>query len=317
MAQKKAIVTGATGFVGQFLVRELLRNGYYVYAVVRNVDKCKDLFNDSQLCIIQCEMGEYLTLVDRIKEPHIDSVFHVAWGGVSNEYAGNTDVQLQNIKATLDLIDVAHTLDATTFIGIGSIHEKEALSQIMSNKPISNPSMMYKTAKTTAHWMGKAKAGEYSMRFFWPQIINTYGEGEKSERLINSLIRKMMTGKCPEVSSGVQLYDFMYVTDVARALRLVAEKGIDGKEYVIGSGDIRPLKSYLGVLEKVCSDLSGTEVHLDYGKKTDNVICLKKEDLDSSVLSRDTGFAIEVPFDEGVRRTYRWIVSQENGKNER
>lgn len=59
------------------------------------------------------------------------------------------------------------------------------------DKVITNCGYMYKAAKTAAHWMGKAKAGTYGIRFFWP-LINTYGEEEQSARLVNTIIRKVL-----------------------------------------------------------------------------------------------------------------------------
>ena len=73
--------------------------------------------------------------------------------------------------------------------------------------------------------MGKAKSGNVGIRFFWP-LINTYGEGEKSTRLINTTIRKIVLGEEPALSNGNQYYDFVHVEDVAHALYLIAEKGV-------------------------------------------------------------------------------------------
>lgn len=88
---------------------------------------------------------------------------------------------------------------------------------------------------------GKSKGWSIWNKVFWP-LINTYGEEENSPRLINTMIRKIFKGETPELSAGEQYYDFVHVCDVAKALCLIAEKGVDGTNYVIGSGNAKPLK---------------------------------------------------------------------------
>ena len=90
-------------------------------------------------------------------------------------------------------------------------------------------------------------------------MINTYGEEEKSARLVNTIIRKVLHGESPDLSAGNQYYDFVHVSDVARALILIAEKGVDGTNYTIGSGDAKPLKEFLKIVGQVANDLHDGE----------------------------------------------------------
>lgn len=99
----------------------------------------------------------------------------------------------------------------------------------------------------------------------------------------------------------------MYVADVAKALILIAEKGIDGTNYTIGSGDAKPLKEFLKIVGKLANEMAGSDIPLGFGKITSNVICLPKEVFDISKLTYDTGFKITIPFDEWIKRTSKWI----------
>lgn len=307
---KKAIVTGATGFIGRFVIRELIKQGVEVYAMVRPGSSHACVLPDCVKPFI-CSLADIKTLPSIIKVRDIDTVFHIAWQGVSGSDARCQEVQIQNLISTLDLIDAMHEMGIGTIVGCGSLHEVEALVEMGQDKVVNNLGLYYKGAKTAAHWMGKAKAGSYGIRFFWP-LINTYGEEEHSERLLNTVIRKIFKGESPELSAGEQYYDFVHVSDVAHALYLIAEKGIDGTNYAIGSGDAKPLKEYLKVVGVVANQLKGgTQIPLGFGKITSNVISLPKETFDVSKLNRDTGFVATVPFESGVERTARWI--QENG----
>ena len=308
---KKAIVTGATGFIGKFLVRELVKQNVEVIAVVRRGTKNLNTINALPVKIVECNIADYHMLPDIIADRDIDVVFHIAWQGVSDLDARNEAIQMQNLQSTLDLIDSMHIMKISCFIGCGSMHEAESLIEMNEDKVISNLGYMYKATKTAAHWIGKAKCGTYGIRFFWP-LINTYGEEERSARLVNTIIRKVLHGESPDLSAGTQYYDFVHVSDVARALILIAKKGVNGTNYTIGSGDAKPLKEFLKIVGQVANDLyGGAPVELGFGRITSNVISLPITTFDVTKLYRDTGFKALIPFREGIERTARWIKEDE------
>lgn len=307
---KKAIVTGANGFIGRFLVRELVKNQVEVFAVDRVSADCSSLI-EQNVNMVECDLNHISELPDLISDRDIDCVFHIAWQGVSGLDAKKYDVQLQNVKATVDLVEAAYAMRINTFIAAGSIHEFEVKVEMNSGFPVINLGNMYKTAKLAAHWMAKAKAGAYQIRFLWPLIINAYGEEENSARLINSFVRKILNNESPELSSGEQIYDFVHVSDVARALYLIAEHGIDGRDYIIGSGNARPLKDFFFEAADIINDVKGGErIPLGIGKYESKAIFLPPEAFDIMSLVHDTGFQPEVSFEEGIRKTINWILKE-------
>lgn len=304
----KAIITGATGFIGRYLVKELIKQGVEVIAVVRESSRNILEITSLPVKIIKCNISDFRLLPDLITDRDIDAVFHFAWQGVSDLDARDQAIQIQNLQSTLDLIEAMGKMSIRTFVGAGSLHEAEAILEMQEDKMIYNLGYMYKSAKTAAHWMGKAKSGSMGIRFFWP-LINTYGEGEKSARLINTIIRKIILGEEPALSSGNQYYDFVHVEDVAHALYLIADRGVDGTNYVIGSGQAKPLKEFLKAVGDITNKMNGgSKVSLGFGRITANVVCLPKETFDVSNLFRDTGFVPQISFDEGIIRTVKWIM---------
>lgn len=309
---KKSIVTGSTGFIGRFLVRELIQNDIEVFAVDRAGANWNSL-DDLPIHKIECDLSNVYELPGMISDNDVDCVFHIAWQGVSNADARSYDVQLKNVRATLELIDAAHQMNIPSFLMTGSIHEFEAKIEMASCMPVSNLGNMYKTAKLAAHWMGKALAGNYGIRFLCPLIINAYGEQENSARLINSFARKILRGESPDLSEGTQLYDFVHVSDIAHALYLVAEKGIDGKDYIIGSGNAKPLKDFLTEAGDIVNEIKGGErISLGFGKHKGKAISLPKEAFDTSNLVEDTGFQPQISFKDGIKRTVEWIINEKS-----
>lgn len=308
---KKVIVTGATGFVGHWVVKELLSRGIEVIAVVRENSNNLDKIKGENIRVVPCNLENTSKLGSMIPDCDVDAVYHFAWQGVSDEDIKNADIQMNNVKATLDLINVLPKIGCNTFIGAGSLHEIESYYDMKEDKIITNLGYMYKAAKISAHWMGKALAGSKNIKFFWPIISNTYGVGEKSKRLVNTIIRAIFDGKKLPLSAGVQNYDFVYISDVAKAFYLIGEKGIDGTNYFIGSGHVKPLREYLEVVGRIANQVNHSAVPLGFGEIKSNVVYLPEEIFSIESIYRDTGFQIEVPFEEGILRTVEWIRNNE------
>lgn len=306
---KKVIITGASGFIGYNVLKKLLSQNIKVIAVVREHSKNLYKLKDTNITIIECNLENISMLPKMIKERDIDTIYHFAWQGVSGDDLKNESIQIANLIATLKLIDIASEMGINTFIGAGSLHEHEAIIEMEENKVINNMGIMYKSAKLAAHFMAKAKAGNLGIRFFWPIITNTYGESEKSGRLINTIIRKIFAGEIPNLSEGTQNYDFVHINDVANAFYLIGKKGVDGSNYIIGSGNVKPLKEYLQLVGNIANYYNHSNIELGFGKIKSNVIFLPKDSFDSSQLIKDTGFVPCVPFEEGIRKTVVWIYS--------
>ncbi len=307
---KKVMVTGAMGFIGSWVVKELRRQGVEVIAVVRENASVSDSCFGEGVRIVYCDMKDYSGIPSLIQDREIDAIFHFAWDGVSGERTRDAAIQMSNLQATLDLIRAASKMGCGTFIGSGSLHEIESFYEMQEDKPIYNLGYMYKASKLAAHWMGKALAGSLKIRFFWPVVANAYGEGEVSKRLINTVIRSVLQGESPKLSAGKQNYDFLHIEDVAHAFYLIAEKGVDGTNYIIGSGDAKPLREYLEVVGKIANDAAGTDISLGFGEIVSNVVYLPESVFSIEQLVKDTGFAPTITFEEGVKRTVDWIVGQ-------
>ncbi len=300
---KHALVTGATGFVGRWVVWELIQHGVRVTVPVRADSQNLSALEGLPVQTVICDMDSYHLLPQLLPEAGIDTVYHFAWRGVSNPEARDDAVQLHCIQATLDLVDAAHQLGADTFIGAGSLHEAEGAWELAVDKPITNPGFLYKAAKNCAHGMAKTKAGQLGMRFLWPVISNAYGEGGGPGRLINSVIRQVLEGNSPALSEGTQWYDFVHVSDVAQAFRLLGEKGVDGTNYLIGSGKPQRLKQWLSKVGKAANrERKGEDIPLGFGQYEGFVAELPKSAFSINNLQRDTDYTPTVTFQEGIRR---------------
>ena len=106
----RAIVTGATGFVGQWLVRELCANNHDVTVIVRDEKKVPYEWRNS-VEIVESALENYVTLgKSDFKYESYDIFFHFAWAGTSGQDRSNYDMQLRNVFAACESINLAKRL---------------------------------------------------------------------------------------------------------------------------------------------------------------------------------------------------------------
>ena len=173
----------------------------------------------------------------------------------------------------------------------------------------SRPGMgyIYGMGKHIAHCLCKSVAADIGIELVWPMITNAYGAGELSPRFVNTTIRKIIQGEPLQFTSGTQSYDFVYVTDVARAFYLIAKNGRPFCEYMIGSSTARPLKEF--IIEMVRS--LAPDRQPIFGDIPFTGTNMPLSTFDCTDTERDCGFRAEVSFAEGTRMTMDWLKTIE------
>lgn len=301
---KKVLVTGANGFVGSALVRELLKNGVKVIALDR--DGCNNNIPE-KADFVPHELSESLKLSQIILDRDIDVFYHFAWAGSAGPGRADVSLQLNNVQWTVDCLRAAKELGCKRFVCAGSIMEHEAISAVykQDNKP--GLGYIYGSGKLAAHTICASVASDIGIDLVWAKITNAYGVGELSPRFVNTTIRKIIHNEPLEFTSGMQNYDFVYIDDVARAFYLLGEKGKASRHYLIGSSDAKPLRKFILEMKQSLAP----EREFKFGDVPFTGVSLAIEDYDCSLLKEDTGFEVKVPFSEGVRRTMEWLMEVE------
>lgn len=300
----KIVITGATGAIGRALVSEALKEHQEVLVLVhRNSARAKELDGIPGCKVLKADLNEYERVPELLKEQGLegngyDMFFHLAWIAAFGKGREDLELQLNNVKASLGAVRLAHKLGCRTFIGAGSQAEYGRTEGILSPETPAFPETGYGIAKLCAGQMTRLLCGQLGMGHIWTRILSVYGPYDREETLISTAVLCMLQNAETSFTPCDQIWDYIYSEDAARAIYEAGRKGRSGSVYLIGSGKTRRLSEYIGVI----SDLTGYEKEIGFGRRpyNDKQVMYLKADIDS--LKKDTGFEPAVEFEEGAAR---------------
>jgi len=301
-----AIISGADGFIGSKLVGELLRHGSRVLAFDLAPTPRRLGLKEKNLQYVQCSLEEIEKLEKIVTSGSYDVFYHFAWRGSMGAERGDYAIQLENAKLAVRAMIEAKKIGCKKFVFASSIAEFETNQVVYLDGTKPDPHYLYGAGKAAAHEMCKPVANAIGIDLVWANITNAYGIGDLSDRFLNSTLKKIIHGQDLEFTSGNQNYDFAYIDDVVGAFRLLGEKGLANKTYIIGSGEAKPLRAFL---EEMIKELKPNgRVNFGNVPFTGTQAPLANFSIDS--LSRDCGYAPKTRFVQGVRLTFEWLKEQ-------
>lgn len=303
---KNIIITGADGFVGSHTVNACLQHGVNVLAIDLP-KKSKRLQANKRLTYVSCDVSNIGALDRLIETNKYDTFVHFAWRGSAGLERMDYRIQMDNAINTVELLRLAKEKGCKRFVCAGSIMEREVEAAV--HKQGNQPGMayVYGMGKHVAHCLCKSVAANEDIELVWPMITNAYGVGEYSPRFVNTTIRKIINKEPLQFTAATQNYDFVYITDVAEAFYLISNNGKPFCEYMIGSGNAKPLKDFILEMQQtlapnvkpVFGDIpfTGTNMPIETFSIEDTQI--------------DTGYCPKINFEEGTKMTMEWLKKQQ------
>lgn len=256
---KQVLVTGAAGFIGIQVVKELLNEKCQVFALIEkddegsrnrlmNVDDGIEIIDDSSYLFANSKSF-----------PTFDQIFHLATVGVRPDF---NDIKLicdVNIKLGCQLVDFARDNGSGLLVNFGSCFEYGDHGDVLLTEDFScKPESLYAISKNASTTLLNAYAKMLGVHLITVRPFGVFGEGEGSNRLAPSIIRKCLKGETVETTLGEQVRDFVNVKDVARAIVCLANAGYTDYEiYNICSNNPVSVRAFIEEIVEVCGfDLS-------------------------------------------------------------
>ncbi|WP_437313010.1 NAD-dependent epimerase/dehydratase family protein [Sorangium sp. So ce385] len=268
----RAVVTGATGFIGSALVRRLLAGGCEVVAAApARPSGWARLSRPSPGPRLRQLPLERLTrdaLLDAVGDAPPDAVFHLASAGVNPRERAPDALLEGNVGALVATLEAAARWGGARVVFTGSCSEYSAVveGQLVGEGAPRAPADLYGVAKAAAHDYGRAVARALSVPLVTLRLFGVYGPGEAPHRLIPYLAARLRARERVDLTPGTQLRDLTFVDDVVEALLLGATTaGLElGAAYNVCSG--RPT-SVREVCLEVARQLGAPESLLDFGAR--------------------------------------------------
>lgn len=308
------VITGPTGAIGMAIMKECVKNQDKVLAIChKGSQRMSQIPKSEYIEVMELDMTEYKNYVDQIdrvntqemneKNEEYDIFIHLAWNGTTGASRNDADMQQQNIANTLDAVRLAKAFGCHTFIGAGSQAEYGRSDKPLRADTPAFPENGYGMAKLCAGQLTRLLCDSLGMRHIWLRILSIYGPYDGKGSMIMSTISKLKNGEKPSFTKGEQMWDYLYSEDAAKAILLLAEKGVHGKIYPIGSGQARPLKEYIELLRDAVNPKLELGIgDVPYAEKQVMYLCADIEEL-----KKDTGFEPQTTFEKGIRYTAQSI----------
>lgn len=306
----KAVVTGASSMIACALIRLLVAEGHEVYALCRpHSKKLGNIIKNERVHIVYSDISD-ITAVGQSIGCGCDTFFHFAWGGTSGAQRNDSRIQSENIRFTLDAVELAHALGCSVFVGAGSQAEYGRVDGKISPETPAFPENAYGAAKLAAGQLSRIACAKYGIKHVWARILSVYGIGDNDFTITVSSLKKMLAGQTAQFTPAEQMWDFLYCDDAARAFYLMAQRGKDGAVYTLGSGQARPLKEYINIMRSISGTDGDVQIGaLPYNDKQVMYLCA-----DISALTDDTGFVPQVSYEEGIKETVKWLKGSDRNE---
>lgn len=298
---QKIVISGGTGVLGTALIRCAKKQGFDIVCIVRtDSERAKALIDSDAVGIIQADLKDYAML-----DPVItgcDAFIHLAWEKTFGNARDDIDAQMRNIQYTLDAVRLAKKMGCKVFIGAGSQAEYGSVQCPLTGDTPVHPESGYGIAKYTAGRLSALLCTQLGIRHNWLRILSVYGLNDTPYTLISYVVNELNNGRSPELTKCEQIWDYLYADDAARAILAVAQKGVHGKVYPLGSGRACKLSEYVGIIR----DYINPDIAIKFGVKEYYPHQPMYLQADITELTKDTGWVPEVSFLEGVKDVYNF-----------
>lgn len=312
MKARRVAVTGAGGFIGSAICRDLIAAGYEVHGSVRPgspvpIWRSRRWETPPFLDEVDLTQGERVARWLAATRP--EAIVHTAVHGGRGYDDPLPEIVADDVLATAHLLQAAAAalfvhFDSPLVAGPGS----EALPD---DFPI-RPKTLRGTTRGAALLLFRQAVRERGLRGCVLRPFHVYGPGEPEDRLVPVLIKSALEGRRVRLTEGNWRRDLVFVDDVARAARSVLERKVgDGQSFNLGSGRPMSSREILARVEAVVGrpiEVAGkafpSRAH-DAGQRIARIEAARE------VL----GWTPETDLDEGLRRTLAWIRDEGRGSS--
>ena len=247
---KKILITGASGFVGSYLIPKLLENKYKVIIISRSPKLISKMYGKA---VIAC-MVEDEEIISNFS-PNI--AINLATHSTSSD-----DLESQNQMIDANIVFLSRLLHVLKFSKNLLFINTGTFAEYFSNKSELDPAYFYSATKTAGRYLIKYYSKNYSFKTAHVTPYSLYGPKDARKKLIHFLTDSLNSKVPIKTTKGEQTLDFIYIKDLIDLyLRIIENSDLikDGIEFKGGTGIGTSIKDLVGVIEKVTNKTANIE----------------------------------------------------------
>lgn len=300
------LITGATGFIGSYVARDLASKGHNVFCILREgsdttrIDSAK-----SSLNYVFVDYSDVDSWQSKLPVDQIDGVYHLGWNGVAGSDR-NSLIQVSNIQIAAQIVKLASDLGARFFVSTGSQAEYGPKIGKLNETQSEEPTTLYGKSKLATKSICEHLCQHFDIRFCWVRVFSTYGPMDNPWWMIPSLIKAIDSGEVPPLTLGEQKWDYLHVRDAAAAISSLAFSDNACGVFNLGSGAAPTLRHTVETIR----DIIDSNAKLGFGEvpyRPDQVMHLEA---DIAKFTSATGWQPEVSLEEGLKETVAWFTKK-------
>ena len=326
---KTLLVTGGAGFIGSHVVRRLVIN--YPEYLILNIDKLtyagnlnnlKDIENKRNYKFFQTDITDKKAIDEIFQLYSVDGVIHLAAESHVDRSISNPDeFILTNVVGTLHLLNACKSswsdFNGKCFYHISTdeVYGSLADDGLFTEETSYDPRSPYSASKASSDHIVRAYGHTYNLPIKISNCSNNYGSFQFPEKLIPLMINNIKNKKSlPIYGKGENVRDWLWVVDHAIAIDLIYHEGEIGETYNIGGHN--EWKN-VDLVHLLC-DVMDEKLHRPIGDSRKLITYVKdraghdmRYAIDASKIKNELGWEPSVTFEEGLRSTVDWYLSNE------
>lgn len=247
------LITGAAGFVGSNLTRYFVSRGIKINIIIKrssNTWRLNDIIKKTN--VHYADVSDINKIKKIIKKIKPKTIYHLATHGGYSDQNDLEKIKKSILDATYNLINECKKYKFNIFINTGSSSEYGFKNKAMKESDILVPNSYYSVFKSSSSLYCQYESLKSNIQIVTIRPFHVYGPYERSNRLIPSLIKNMLSDKKVKLVSPKVSRDMIYISDVVNFYIMIAnKKNLKGEIFNLGSGKKTTIKEIYNLLKKI------------------------------------------------------------------